>query len=110
MDTVAIVGILGYVAYAAYHGATIAAAKWNATEAEHAVWVLLAVFFLWLLHGIEDIRKPVDVFIGIVVLAIAMMQYKNVSSNLASGWGVLVGNAQGQLASGALGLGAGAAP
>ena len=89
MDILAVLIVLIYTIYAAWHGDTVSAATWNAEEMKAAVWVLLAIFFLWLLHGIDDIRKPVDVFIAIVVVAVAMMQYQNVGKELSGAWSQL---------------------
>lgn len=89
MDILAVLIVLVYTIYAAWHGDTVSAAAWNAEEMKAAVWVLFAIFFLWLLHGIDDIRKPVDVFIAIVVVAVAMMQYQNVGKELSGAWGVI---------------------
>lgn len=91
MDIIAIGVILVYAVYAAYHGNAVQAATWNAEEFGSGIWVLLGVFFLWLLHGIRDIQTPVDIFIVIIVLAIAMIQYKNVASNLQTAWASMTG-------------------
>jgi hypothetical protein len=91
MDVIAVIFLLIYAIYASWHGNIVTAAEWNAKEMEQSVWVLLGVFFLWLLHGIDAIRKPVEVFIWIVVIAIAVTQYKNVAGNISTAWGSLTG-------------------
>lgn len=84
MNVVSVLIVLGYLGIAAYHGQVTTALDTNAKLMYQASWFFIAVLILWGLHEIKAIRVPVDIFIAIVVTAVAMNDYQKVSTELSA--------------------------
>ena len=93
MNAAAILAILAYFLVAAYHGKASSALKVTAEDGLGAAWFLAGGLALAMLRGIDAIRRPVDIFIALVVASAILARWQQASAEMQAAYDYLAGAA-----------------